>query len=139
LNKTWNLPKIAIASFDEIKDERPAFLVTFAPAWNVVKDKLRGLNIIERVEATKATTDHWDSFLESDSLLSNMREQAPALKVLKSFIPLATDSLPMPRNISPPGLDYRLPFFPLPYPVNVFTTAASSLSVCGGLSISVIE
>jgi len=80
LNKTWNLPKIAIASFDEIKDERPAFLVTFAPAWNVVKDKLRGLNIIERVEATKATTDHWDSFLESDSLLSNMREQAPALQ-----------------------------------------------------------
>jgi glycerol-1-phosphate dehydrogenase [NAD(P)+] len=38
-------------------------LVTSAPAWKAVRDKLPGLNPAVTIEATQATTEHWDSLL----------------------------------------------------------------------------
>jgi glycerol-1-phosphate dehydrogenase [NAD(P)+] len=35
--------------------------VTSTPAWNVVSSQLRGLNVAATLEATEATTDHWDA------------------------------------------------------------------------------
>jgi len=46
-----------------LDEKRPALLVTSAPAWNAVKDKLAGLNISAKVEATEAHTPHWDALL----------------------------------------------------------------------------
>ena len=65
MNKVWNLPNVELASFDEIDDKRPVLLVTSAPAWNAVKDSLRGLNITSTIEVTEATTGHWDHLQSS--------------------------------------------------------------------------
>ena len=54
-------------SFSEIDDKRPALLITSAPAWNAVKDSLRGLNITTTSEVTEATTEHWDALVTRHS------------------------------------------------------------------------
>jgi glycerol-1-phosphate dehydrogenase [NAD(P)+] len=79
MKRIWNLPKVDLMPFSEIDEKRPALLVTSAPAWNAVKDYLRGLNVVEKIEINEANTAHWDSLPESDSLLS-AQEQAPALQ-----------------------------------------------------------
>lgn len=61
MNKFPNLPTVHLMPFAEIDDKRPALLVTSAPAWDAVKDSLRGLNIVERIEVTEATTEYWDN------------------------------------------------------------------------------
>jgi glycerol-1-phosphate dehydrogenase [NAD(P)+] len=61
MRQIWNLPKVDLFPFDEIEEKRPVLLVTSAPAWNVVKDSLRGLNITETIEVTEATTECWDN------------------------------------------------------------------------------
>ena len=51
--------------FSEVEEKRPVLLVTSMPAWNAVKDSLRGLNIAATIEATEANTAHWDSLLST--------------------------------------------------------------------------
>ena len=69
MNKIPNLPIVHLAPFSEIEEKRPVLLVTSAPAWNAVKDQLKGLNIVETIEVVEATTYYWDS------LLSNIQNQ----------------------------------------------------------------
>lgn len=61
MKQIWNLPKVDLIPFSEIDEKRPVLLVTSAPAWNAVKNNLRGLNIIETIEITEATTGYWDN------------------------------------------------------------------------------
>ncbi len=61
MKQIWNLPKVDLIPFSEIDEKRPVLLVTSAPAWNAVKNNLRGLNIIETIEITEATTGDWDN------------------------------------------------------------------------------
>lgn len=61
MNKFPNLPFVDLMPFSEIDDKRPALLVTSGPAWNAVKDSLRGLNITATIEVTGATTEYWDN------------------------------------------------------------------------------
>ncbi len=63
MKQIWNLPKIELMPFVEIEDKRPVLLVTSTPAWNAVKDKLRGLNIAAQIEVTEANTAHWDKVI----------------------------------------------------------------------------
>ena len=60
LNKIRNLPQVELMSFAEIDEKRPALLITSAPAWNAVKDKLKGLTTVENIEVKEATTEYWD-------------------------------------------------------------------------------
>lgn len=61
MNKLPNLPFVQLMPFAKIEEKRNVLLVTSAPAWNVVKDSLRGLNITATIEVTEATTEHWDN------------------------------------------------------------------------------
>jgi glycerol-1-phosphate dehydrogenase [NAD(P)+] len=60
-----NLPFVDLMPLADINEPRPALLVTSAPAWKAVRDKLPGLNPAVTIEATQATTEHWDSLLPS--------------------------------------------------------------------------
>jgi glycerol-1-phosphate dehydrogenase [NAD(P)+] len=62
MNKIWNLPTTHLISFSEIDEKRPVLLVTSAPAWQAVKNKLR-FKPAARVEVTEAKTAHWDALL----------------------------------------------------------------------------
>jgi glycerol-1-phosphate dehydrogenase [NAD(P)+] len=66
MNKIPNLPFVQMMPFSEIEEQRNVLLVTSAPAWNAVKDSLRGLNVVETLEVKEATTDYWDSLLTAD-------------------------------------------------------------------------
>jgi glycerol-1-phosphate dehydrogenase [NAD(P)+] len=61
MKQIWNLPKVDLIPFSEIDEKRPVFLVTSTPAWNAVKNNLRGLNVVETIEVTEATTEYWDN------------------------------------------------------------------------------
>lgn len=61
MNKLPNLPFVQLMPFAEIEEKRNVLLITSAPAWNVVKDSLRGLNITATIEVTEATTEFWDN------------------------------------------------------------------------------
>lgn len=65
MNKMPNLPIVDLMPFAELEEKRPVLLVTSSPAWNAVKDSLRGLNVAVTVEATEASVAHWDSLLAS--------------------------------------------------------------------------
>jgi len=60
-----NLPQTHLIPFSEINEKRNVLLVTSAPAWNAVKDSLRGLNVTAPLEVTEATTAHWDTLQAS--------------------------------------------------------------------------
>lgn len=66
MKKIWNLPTVDLCSFTEVEEKRPVFLVTNAPAWNAVREKLGGLRVASTVEVTEATTEYWDSLLNDD-------------------------------------------------------------------------
>lgn len=63
MKKIWNLPNVALMPFAEIEEPREVLLITSAPAWNAVKDSLRGLNITTTVKVTEATIENWDSLI----------------------------------------------------------------------------
>lgn len=73
MNKFPNLPFVDLMSFSEIDEKRPVLLVISAPAWNAVKDNLRGLNIAAIIEVTEATTEYWDGRL---SKIENQKSEA---------------------------------------------------------------
>ena len=58
-----NLPVVHNMPFSEIDEKRSVLLITSAPAWNAVKDSLRGLNVVGTIEVKEATTAHWDSLI----------------------------------------------------------------------------
>ena len=72
MKQIWNLPKVEIMPFSEIVEKRPVLLVTSAPAWDAVRNHLRGLNISKRIEVTEANTAHWDSILSTVNRQSSM-------------------------------------------------------------------
>jgi len=61
MKQIWNLPKVDLMPFSEIEDKRESLLVTSGPAWNAVKENLKGLNIQAQLEITEANTEHWDN------------------------------------------------------------------------------
>lgn len=65
MNKFPNLPYVNLMPFSEIEEKRSILLVTSTPAWNAVKDSLRGLNIAATIEVTEANTAHWDGLQSS--------------------------------------------------------------------------
>jgi glycerol-1-phosphate dehydrogenase [NAD(P)+] len=65
MKNIWNLPKVDLIPFSEIDEKRPVLLVTSTPAWNAVKNNLRGLNITETIEVTEATPEYWDGLQSS--------------------------------------------------------------------------
>ena len=65
MNKFPNLPFVHLMPFIEIEEKRPALLLTSAPAWEAVKDRLKGLHIAARIEVTEANTTHWDNLQSS--------------------------------------------------------------------------
>ena len=65
MNHIPNLPVADLIPFADIEEKRPALLVTSAPAWIAVKDKLRGLNAVATIESNEATRDHWECLLSS--------------------------------------------------------------------------
>lgn len=65
MTRIWNLPKANFIPFAEIEDRRPALLVTSTPAWDAVKNELRGLNISAFIQISEASAAHWDDILLS--------------------------------------------------------------------------
>ena len=65
MNKFPNLPLVNLMPFSEIDEKRPVLLITSTPAWNAVKDSLRGLNIVHTIEVIEANTTHWDNLKSS--------------------------------------------------------------------------
>lgn len=63
MNRLSNLPIVHLIPFAEVEEKRPVLLVTSMPAWNAVKDSLRGLNVAVTLDATEANPAHWDSLL----------------------------------------------------------------------------
>lgn len=61
MKQIWNLPKVDLMPFSEIEDKRESLLVTSGPAWNAVKENLKGLNIQAQLEITEANTEYWDN------------------------------------------------------------------------------
>ena len=65
MNKFPNLPLVNLMPFSEIDEKRSVLLITSTPAWNAVKDSLRGLNIVHTIEVIEANTTHWDNLKSS--------------------------------------------------------------------------
>jgi glycerol-1-phosphate dehydrogenase [NAD(P)+] len=65
MKKIPNLPFVQMMPFSEIEENRNVLLVTSAPAWNAVKENLKGLNVVSKIEVTEATTEHWDALQSS--------------------------------------------------------------------------
>lgn len=61
MKKIPNLPAVQLMPFSEINEKRTVLLITSGPAWNAVKDNLRGLNIAEIIEVSEATTEYWNN------------------------------------------------------------------------------
>jgi glycerol-1-phosphate dehydrogenase [NAD(P)+] len=65
MNKFPNLPFVHLMPFTGIGEKRPVLLLTSAPAWNAVKEQLRDLQVVARIEVTEANTAHWDNLHSS--------------------------------------------------------------------------
>jgi glycerol-1-phosphate dehydrogenase [NAD(P)+] len=55
----WNLPKIELMPFSEIRETRRAALVTSPPAWEAVKGRLPGFTPASTTFVHEATLAHW--------------------------------------------------------------------------------
>ncbi len=73
MNEFPNLPFAHLMPFPAIEEKRPTLLLTSAPAWNAVKEQLKGLNIAALLEVTEADTEHWDA------LQSKIENQKPEI------------------------------------------------------------
>lgn len=125
MKQIWNLPKADLMPFSEIEDKRPALLITSGPAWNAVKDSLRGLNITATIEVTEATTEYWDSLLTADG----RRQTETAVNGLPSAVVYAVGG-----GLTADAAKYfasklNLPLVVLPTALSVdaFITAASGI------------
>jgi glycerol-1-phosphate dehydrogenase [NAD(P)+] len=116
VKKIWNLPIVHLMSFSEIQEKRPALVVTSAPAWNAVKDKLRGLNIAAAIEVTEATTAHWDNLQLSISNLQPEVVYAVGGGLTADAAKYFASKLNLPLVVLPTALS-----------VDAFITAASGI------------
>jgi glycerol-1-phosphate dehydrogenase [NAD(P)+] len=114
MNKFPNLPFVQLMPFAEIEEKRNVLLVTSAPAWNAVKDSLRGLNIAATIEVTEATTKHWDSPVTHHSSLGVVYSVGGGLTADASKYIAAKLNLP-------------LVVLPTALSVDAFITAASGI------------
>ena len=103
-------------SFAEIDEKRPALLITSAPAWNAVKDKLKGLTTVENIEVKEATTEYWDDLR---SKIVNRRTEvvyAVGGGLVADAAKYFAVKLGLPLTVLPPALS-----------VDAFITAASGI------------
>lgn len=122
-----NIPIVHLMPFADIEEQRPILLVTSSPAWNAVKDSLPGLNITEKIEVTEATTTYWDTFLESDSLLSDVQEQTPALQKYEVVYAIGGGLTADAAKYFASKLNLPLVVLPTALSVDAFITAASGI------------
>ncbi len=101
-------------------------VVTSMPAWNAVKKFLHGLNIAATVEVTEANTEHWDSLLESDSLLS-VRKQASAIQKVEIIYSVGGGLTADAAKYIAVKLNLPLVVLPTALSVDAFITAASGI------------
>jgi len=111
-----NLPVTSLLSFSEIDEKRPVLLVTSAPAWKAVQDRLHGLRVTARLEPVEATTAHWDSLLSSV-------KGSPAEIIYSVGGGLAADA----AKYIATRLDLPLVVMPTALSVDAFLTAASGI------------
>jgi glycerol-1-phosphate dehydrogenase [NAD(P)+] len=126
MKQIWNLPKVDLMPFSEIDEKRPVLLVTSTPAWNAVKDNLCGLNIVHTIQVTEANTAHWDSLLESDSLLS-VQEQAPEFQNYEIVYAVGGGLAADAAKYISVKLNLPLVVLPTALSVDAFITAASGI------------
>jgi glycerol-1-phosphate dehydrogenase [NAD(P)+] len=115
MKKFWNLPVVDLMPFSEIQEKRHVLLVTSAPAWNAVKDSLRGLNIAATLEVIEATIENWDSLVT--------RHLTPAEVVYAVGGGLTADA----AKYFSIKLDLPLVVLPTALSVDAFITAASGI------------
>jgi len=125
MNKFSNLPLVDLIPFNEIEEKRGVLLITSTPAWNAVKDCLRGLNITATIEVKEATTEYWDSLLTAD----NGRQTENAVNGLRPAVVYAVGG-----GLTADAAKYfasklNLPLVVLPTALSVdaFITAASGI------------
>ena len=116
MKSIWNLPRIELKPFATIEEKQPVLLITSAPAWNAVREHLRGLNIAVTIEVTEATTRHWDSLLTTHG----GRQTAVAYSVGGG---LAADA----AKYIAVKLDLPLVVLPTALSVDAFITSASGI------------
>ena len=116
MNKILNLPLVDLIPCAEIDEKRNALLVTSAPAWNAVKGQLRGLNLAAIVEATEATTYHWDSLLSSPAMAQFEIVYAVGGGLSADAAKYLAAKLDLPLTVIPTALS-----------VDAFITAASGI------------
>jgi glycerol-1-phosphate dehydrogenase [NAD(P)+] len=126
MKQIWNLPKAELMPFSEIDEKRLALLVTSAPAWNAVKDKLRGLNAVKTIEVTEANTEHWDSLLKSGSMPS-AQEQVLVLQKYEIIYAVGGGLAADAAKYISTKLDLPLAVCPTALSVDAFITAASGI------------
>lgn len=118
-----NLPLVHLMPFSEVEEKREVLLVTSAPAWNAVKQNLRGLNITHTIEVTEATTDHWDSRLTADGrpqIAVNGQQSAVIYAVGGGLVADAAKYIAAKLNLP-------LVVLPTALSVDAFMTAASGI------------
>jgi len=111
-----NLPATSQMPFSEIDEPRPLLLVTSAPTWEAVKDRLPGLRVTARLEPVEATSAHWDSLLAS-------LKDSPAQVLYAVGGGLAADA----AKYFASRLDLPLVMLPTALSVDAFLTAASGI------------
>jgi glycerol-1-phosphate dehydrogenase [NAD(P)+] len=111
-----NLPVASLSPFSEIDEKRPVLLVTSAPAWKAVQDRLHGLRVAARLEPVEATTASWDSLLSSV-------KSSPAQVLYSVGGGLTADA----AKYFATRLDLPLVVLPTALSVDAFLTAASGI------------
>jgi len=120
MEKIWNLPLIEYIPFQEIEDNRPLLLITSAPAWDAVSDRLSHLPIKTRLEPSEATQTHWDG------LLSGLQSEAGSPELAAVYAVgggLAADA----AKYITVKLDLPLICLPTALSVDAFVTSASGI------------
>jgi glycerol-1-phosphate dehydrogenase [NAD(P)+] len=111
----WNLPKVKQMPFSELEERRRVLLVTSAPAWKAVKDRLR-LTVAVRLEPDSANLADWQRLL--GALDAYMFE-----KIYAVGGGLAADA----AKYLAAQLDMPLVMMPTALSVDAFLTAASGI------------
>ena len=116
MKQIWNLPGVDQLPVSDIEEKRPVLLVTSAPAWNAVQENLRGLNIVEKIEVTEATTEYWDNLQSNIVNLKSEILYAVGGGLVADASKYIASKLNLPLAVLPTALS-----------VDAFITAASGI------------